>query len=58
VPIHEEIEIEEDDHDENFSENNFYNYWDNHKRLLLSKDEQFKLMNLDSWSQSGRMESE
>lgn len=32
-PIYEEIEIEDD---ELMSENNFYQKWNNHKRLLLT----------------------
>jgi hypothetical protein len=47
-PIDEEIEIEDDD--EHLSENNFYSSSENHKRFLLSHDEQIKLMNEDSRS--------
>jgi hypothetical protein len=35
-PIHEEIEIEDDQEDELLSENNFYLSWQNHKRYLLT----------------------
>jgi hypothetical protein len=38
-PIHEEIEIE-DENDELLSENNFYHNWQNHKRYLLTQDEE------------------
>lgn len=55
VPIYEEIEIDEDEHDDLMSENNFYSCWDNHKRLLLSQDEQLKLLNEDSRSQSANL---
>jgi len=49
-PIYEEIEIEDD---ELMSENNFYQRWNNHKRLLLTKDEQLKLTNEDTRSFNG-----
>lgn len=49
-PIHEEIEIEDD---ELMSENNFYQRWNHHKRFLLTKDEQMKLMNEDARSSNG-----
>ena len=49
--IHEEIEIEDDD--DLLSENNFYLAWQNHKRFLLTKDEQQKIYDEDSKSSSG-----
>jgi len=49
-PIYEEIEIEDDD--EAISENNFYLKWENHKRLLLTQDEQQRLLNDDARSQA------
>lgn len=49
-PIREEIEIEDD---ELLSENNFYQRWDQHKRFLLTQDEQLKLMNDDAHSSNG-----
>jgi hypothetical protein len=47
-----EIEIEDD---ELLSENNFYLSWQNHKRYLLTRDEQLKI-NEDSRSSAGIME--
>lgn len=52
-PILEEIEIEDD---ELLSENNFYQSWQNHKRKLLSQDEQLKIFNEDSRSSAGIFE--
>ena len=52
-PIHEEIEIEDD---ELLSENNFYLSWQNHKRYLLTQDEQLKIFNDDSRSSAGIFE--
>lgn len=49
-PIYEEIEIEDDDYQ---SENNFYTNWENHKRKLLTQDEQMKLFNEDAHSSTG-----
>lgn len=49
-PIHEEIEIEDD---ELMSENNFQQRWNHHKRFLLTQDEQMKLMNDDARSSNG-----
>jgi len=49
-PIYEEIEIEDD---ELMSENNFYTRWNDHKRLLLTQDEQLKLTNEDTRSFNG-----
>ena len=54
-PIHEEIEIE-DENDELLSENNFYQSWQNHKRYLLTQDEQQKIFNQDSKSSTGIFE--
>ena len=45
--IIEEIEIEDDELN---SENNFYVSWESHKRKLLTKDEQAKLMDEDARS--------
>mmetsp|Transcript_6837 Transcript_6837/g.11042 ORF Transcript_6837/g.11042 Transcript_6837/m.11042 type:complete len:134 (+) Transcript_6837:2731-3132(+) len=52
-PIHEEIEIEDD---ELLSENNFYLSWQNHKRYLLTQDEQAKLFQEDCHSSTGIIE--
>ena len=49
-PIYEEIEIEDE---ELMSENNFYQRWNDHKRLLLTQDEQLKLTNEDTRSFNG-----
>lgn len=49
-PIYEEMEIEDDDYQ---SENNFYTNWENHKRKLLTQDEQMKLFNADAHSSTG-----
>lgn len=49
-PIYEEIEIEDDD--DAISENNF-TFWENHKRLLLTQDEQQRHMNEDARSDMG-----
>lgn len=46
-PIHEEIEIEDD---EAFSENNFYITWKNRRRYLLTHDEQLAVLQDDSKS--------
>ena len=54
-PIHEEIEIE-DESDELLSENNFYQSWQNHKRYLLTQDEELKILNQDSKSSTGILE--
>lgn len=47
-PIYEEVE----ESDELNSENNFYIQWDQHKKNLLTQDEQVKLMNEDALSQT------
>ena len=49
----EAITEELEDDDENLSENNFYVSWENHKKNLLTQDEQAKLMNEDSHSSYG-----
>lgn len=49
-PIYEEVE----ECDELFSENNFYSQWEQHKKYLLTQDEQVKLMKEDALSQTGR----
>lgn len=48
-PIYEEIEVEDEDL---LSENNFYATWEQHKKKLLTLDEQAKLMNEDAHSQT------
>lgn len=49
-PIDEEIEV---DDDELYSENNFYISWEQHKKYLLTQDEQQKLLNEDAHSSTG-----
>lgn len=53
-PILEENENEVDD--DILSENNFYLTWQNHKRYLLTQDEQLKLLNDDARSSTGFFE--
>lgn len=53
-PILEENENEVDD--DVLSENNFYLTWENHKRYLLTQDEQMKLLNEDARSSTGFFE--
>lgn len=53
-PILEENENEVDD--DILSENNFYLTWNNHKRNLLTQDEQMKVLNDDARSTSGFFE--
>jgi hypothetical protein len=50
-PILEENENEVED--DVLSENNFYLTWENHKRYLLTQDEQLKLLNDDARSSTG-----
>ena len=53
-PILEENENEVED--DVLSENNFYLTWENHKRYLLTQDEQLKLLNDDARSSTGFFE--